>query len=136
MAAMEVILGTLIKQTQAPLTNTTGGTSLSNPTAGYNASNVPPGAVIPPAHKADRVGAWFITAVMIVAVLWTCWFMWSSAYEPREMVISPANMVEVKGKARPPTIIKLNRPESVAVLPGIDEHPHILPRYRGGTEFT
>jgi mannan endo-1,6-alpha-mannosidase len=136
MAAMEVILGTLIKQTQAPLTNTTGGTSLSNPTAGYNASSVPPGAVITPATKADKVGAWLLTAIIILATVWACWFLWSPAWEPRAPVTRPVTMVEAKVRDRESTIIQLNRPKSVAVLVRIDEDPHGQPRYPVGKSFT
>ncbi|KAF8855685.1 hypothetical protein BDZ45DRAFT_692450 [Acephala macrosclerotiorum] len=81
MAALEVIQGTLIKQVTPPVTNTTGGTSVGNPSAGYNASNIPPGQQITPAHNRDRAGAWFLTAVMIVGALW-CWtFMSTSVLE-------------------------------------------------------
>ncbi|KUJ21596.1 mannan endo-1,6-alpha-mannosidase [Mollisia scopiformis] len=83
MAALEVMLGTLIKQTTAPVTNSTGGTSVGNPTAGYNSSSVPPGEVIVPANHGDRVGAWFLTAVLGLAAMW-CWlFMSTSVLEGR-----------------------------------------------------
>ena len=137
MAAMEVILGTLIKQTNPPLTNNTGGTSVSNPTAGYNASSTPSGVIITPARKADRAGAWFLTAVILAVSGWTCWFMWSTAWEPEVVAVArPASMVDVKGKERESMVIQLNRPKSVAKLPGVDEHPHVLPIYRGGMEYT
>ncbi|KAE8446299.1 hypothetical protein EG329_012385 [Mollisiaceae sp. DMI_Dod_QoI] len=77
MAALEVMLGTLVQQTKPPVTNTTGGTSAGNPTAGYNASNIPPGEQIEPANKGDKAGAWFLTAVMIIAAIW-CWTFMST----------------------------------------------------------
>jgi mannan endo-1,6-alpha-mannosidase len=84
MAALEVILGTLIKTTPAPLTNTTGGTSASNPNAGFNASSTPPSQVITPPSNAERAGAWVLTAFFLALAIWTAWLMWSSAWEPRE----------------------------------------------------
>jgi mannan endo-1,6-alpha-mannosidase len=81
MAALEVILGTLTHQTQAPLTNSTGGTSPSVPTAGYNASDVPPGSVVTPANKSDKAGAWAVTAILSVLALWTWAFMSTDMFE-------------------------------------------------------
>lgn len=79
MAALEVMLGTLIgtEVVKAPVTNTTGGTSLGNPSAGYNSSDVPPREIISPADKGDRIRAWFLTAVVSVAALW-CWIFMST----------------------------------------------------------
>ena len=83
MAALEVVLGTMVGHATAAVTNTTGGTSVSNPTAGYNSSNVPPGAQIPPATKADRAGAWFLTVLFSLAALYMWWFMNTSSHEWR-----------------------------------------------------
>jgi mannan endo-1,6-alpha-mannosidase len=114
MAAMEVILGTLIHITQAPLTNTTGGTSVSNPTAGYNSSNVPPPT------PAERAGAWVLTFVLVILALWTGWFMWSMAWEPRERkVASPA--ASWKGKERENYPEMRSSTTSIVVLPRVNE---------------
>jgi len=81
MAALEVVLGTMVGHTTAAVTNATGGTSVSNPTAGYNASNIPPGEQINPPTKADRAGAWFLTALFSVLALYMWWFMNTSSHE-------------------------------------------------------
>ena len=86
MAALEVVLGTLVGQSTSAVTNSTGGTSPSNPTAGYNASSIPPGQVVTPPSKADKVGAWFLTALFSVAALYMWWFMNSSGFEWRNGV--------------------------------------------------
>ena len=117
MAAMEVILGTLISSTQAPLTNTTGGTSTSNPNAGFNSSSVPPGEVITPATKSEKAGAWVLTAIVLVLAIWTGWFMWSMAWEPRERNAAAVATAE-KGKAR--EVVHEKR-SSVGVLPRVVE---------------
>jgi mannan endo-1,6-alpha-mannosidase len=83
MAALEVVLGTLVGMTTGAVTNSTGGTSPSNPSAGYNASSIPPGQTITPPTKADKVGAWFLTALWIVMTLWVWWFMNSRGWERR-----------------------------------------------------
>ena len=116
MAVMEVILGTLIQQTQAPLTNTTGGTSASNPNAGFNSSSIPPGEIITPPSKGEKAGAWILTAFLLVGVLWTGWFMWSAAWEPREKPAKGLSPSE-KGKGR----ASVEKRTSVGVLPHIAE---------------
>lgn len=81
MAALEVIQGILIQQVQAPVTINTGGTSPSNPTAGHNTSAVPGGIVFEPPLRADVIGGWFITALMILTSLSATWFMTSGVWE-------------------------------------------------------
>jgi mannan endo-1,6-alpha-mannosidase len=115
MAAMEVILGTLIQSTQAPLTNTTGGTSPSNPNAGFNSSSVPPGELIIPATKTEKAGAWVLTACVLALAIWTAWFMWSTAWEPRE---TAAAATKEKGKGRE---IVHEKKASVKALPRVAE---------------
>lgn len=100
MSALEVILGTLIKTTQVPLTNTTGGTSASDPSAGFNASSVPPSEIITPPSKRDRAGAGLLTAFLLALVLWTGWFMWSAAWELREETTAASTSSSEKGKSR------------------------------------
>jgi mannan endo-1,6-alpha-mannosidase len=81
MAALEVVLGTMVGHATAAVTNSTGGTSASNPTAGYNASNVPPGDQITPPTKADRAGAWFLTGLFSLFALYMWWFMNTDSHE-------------------------------------------------------
>jgi mannan endo-1,6-alpha-mannosidase len=81
MAALEVVLGTMVHKAAAAVTNTTGGTSPSNPNAGYNSSSIPPGQTVSPPTKADKVGAWFLTAIFSVGALYMWWFMNTSSHE-------------------------------------------------------
>lgn len=80
MTALEVIIGTMVNGASAPVTHATGGTSLSNPTAGFNGSAIPPG-IPSKAKTGDRIGAWFLTVVLVLAVsaLWA--FMSSEVSE-------------------------------------------------------
>lgn len=84
MAALEVVLGTMVGKAQPAVTNTTGGTSPSNPNAGYNSSSIPPGAIVTPPTKADKVGAWFLTVLFSLAALYAWWFMNTSTHEWRQ----------------------------------------------------
>jgi mannan endo-1,6-alpha-mannosidase len=70
MAAMEVIQSNLIQHVKAPLTNSTGGTSLGNPSAGTK-----PNPLIPadPPTIGDKAGAGVLTAVVLLLAV----FMWS-----------------------------------------------------------
>lgn len=70
MAAMEVIQSNLIQHVKAPVTNSTGGTSQGNPTAGTN-----PDPLIPddPPAMSDKAGAGVLTAVVLLLAT----FMWS-----------------------------------------------------------
>ncbi|TAQ90349.1 hypothetical protein B7494_g1336 [Chlorociboria aeruginascens] len=97
MSALEVTLGTLIQQVAAPVTNSTGGTSIGNPSAGFNISSIPPGAIVtPPKHK-DKVGAWFLTALILVMMVATTVFMWSSAWESTSTPAPPIPPGDEKG---------------------------------------
>lgn len=124
MAAMEVILGTLIKQVQAPLTNSTGGTSASNPTAGHNTSATPAAQDITSATKASKGGAWFLTSFILLVGLWSIWFMISRAWEREGAdgstvggVNNQRRSVVQKGKGREIYVEKA----PTGVLTGIDE---------------
>ena len=70
MAAMEVIQSNLIQQVKAPVTNSTGGTSQGNPSAGSNPNSLIPGD--PPPMR-DKAGAGTLTAVVLLLSI----FMWS-----------------------------------------------------------
>jgi mannan endo-1,6-alpha-mannosidase len=66
MAAMEVIQSNLIQRVKAPVTNSTGGTSKGNPSAG---SNPTPLLATEPATMGDKAGAGVLTAVVLLASL-------------------------------------------------------------------
>lgn len=76
MAAMSAIYVNLIDLVPigAPLTNTTGGTSTSNPNAGSGSTDNL--AQIAPATQGDRVGAGILTTLILVAA--TFMFGWMS----------------------------------------------------------
>lgn len=82
MAALEILLSTIIKSQPVPLTNSTGGTSVSDPSAGLNKSSADPGTFVTPATRKDQVGAWFITVVIALATFASCFFLWSTIFEP------------------------------------------------------
>lgn len=76
MSALEVIQGNLIIKVAAPLTNTTGGTSQGNPSAGSGPSSTSPsGQYIVPIKQADKVGAGFLTGLAMFLISSTLWFM-------------------------------------------------------------
>jgi hypothetical protein len=72
MAALEVIQSNLIAQSKGPVTNTTGGTSKGNYAAGTATSSI---ITITPATEADRVGAGFVTAVVLACFVGMVWGM-------------------------------------------------------------
>ncbi|KAI1427358.1 glycosyl hydrolase family 76-domain-containing protein [Xylaria sp. FL1777] len=71
MAVMEVVLANMIKEAKKPVTDSTGGTSAGDPTAGGSDN----GRVDPvkwhhgPIKARDRAGAAFVTFVILVALL-------------------------------------------------------------------
>ena len=73
MSALEVIQSNLIQQVQAPLTNTTGGTSVGNPNAGSQSVSNPDENT--PVTLGDRVGAGFLTTGVIAGVIGGAWWM-------------------------------------------------------------
>jgi len=139
MAALEVILGTTIKTIPPPVTNSTGGTSVGNPTAGFNASSQVPGAIVPPASNPDRAGAWVLTTAILCFGVWGIWFMWSSAFEPatteeyfrpRKDVGYAENAVSSKRKSK---VLEKRKIGAVAtVLPVISEKAVHSPRSPDG----
>jgi mannan endo-1,6-alpha-mannosidase len=84
MAAMEVMLGTLIKLAPAPVTNSTGGTSVGDPTAGFNSSFIPTGAMFLAAGKKDKAGAWVLTAVLTVIIWGGVVYLSTDVFEDRK----------------------------------------------------
>ncbi|KAI0909282.1 glycosyl hydrolase family 76-domain-containing protein [Ustulina deusta] len=79
MAAMEVVLANMIEQAKKPVTDSTGGTSAGNPTAGGSDS----GRIDPvkwhhgPINAGDRAGAAFVTFVVLAALLAALVFMFA-----------------------------------------------------------
>ena len=69
MAALEVIQSNLIQQAKAPVTNSTGGTSQGDPSAGINDPSAQDPTATGPVTKGDRVGAGILTAVVVCGVL-------------------------------------------------------------------
>jgi mannan endo-1,6-alpha-mannosidase len=69
MAALEAIQSNLITQVSGPVTNKTGGTSVGNAAAGTKTSQTP--ITITGATIGDRVGAGFLTTVVLVCLIGT-----------------------------------------------------------------
>ena len=68
MSALEVIQSNLIKKVSGPVSNSTGGTSQGNPSAGTGSSSQPvnaPGAI----RTKDKAGAGILTAIVIMTLL-------------------------------------------------------------------
>lgn len=84
MAAMEVVLATLIRNLTAPVTDSTGGTSIGNPSAGAKDMG---GYTMPldlrPIKAVDKAWAWILT-VMLLACLFVCiWIAMTDEKDPR-----------------------------------------------------
>lgn len=76
MAAMEVVLGTMIQKMDAPVTNSTGGTSLSQ----HTLSTL---ELIRPISRADGAGAYFLTVIVVLSVLGGMTFVFHDGEEGR-----------------------------------------------------
>lgn len=78
MAAMEVVLATMIHNASAPMTGSTGGTSIGNPDAGTTAGSAD-GLSLPesmrPITKADVAGACIMTIMAMVFLAAGIWFV-------------------------------------------------------------
>ncbi|TKA53274.1 hypothetical protein B0A49_11562 [Cryomyces minteri] len=74
MSALEVIQSNLIQQVTGPLTNSTGGTSKGNPSAGTGGDGNPaaPASTI---KTGDKAGAGFLTAIILIGILGGAWWM-------------------------------------------------------------
>ncbi|TVY40627.1 putative mannan endo-1,6-alpha-mannosidase [Lachnellula subtilissima] len=97
MAALEAFQSTMVQYVGVPLTNSTGGTSISNPTAGHNSSTVPPAQRITPPTKGDKAGAWVLTAFIAVMAVWACPTGAATAGAFHEKISAG---MDVKGKGR------------------------------------
>jgi mannan endo-1,6-alpha-mannosidase len=69
MSALEVIISTQIAKSQAPFTNTTGGTSVGNANAGAGSVGTTDGLTNDPVTTGDRAGAGILTAVLLIALV-------------------------------------------------------------------
>lgn len=73
MAAMEVVLANMIQEVTAPVTNSTGGTSQGDPSAGgSDVGRTDPFSILDemdPITTADKVGAYIVTVVLILSLL-------------------------------------------------------------------
>ena len=74
MAALSVIGSTLNRQALAPLSQRTGATSQSNPNAGSTAPTNP-AEQQNTITTADKVGAGFVTVMIIVVVVGGAWWL-------------------------------------------------------------
>ncbi|KAL1605436.1 hypothetical protein SLS60_004986 [Paraconiothyrium brasiliense] len=73
MAAMEIIQNLLITNVSGPVTETKGGTSKSDPSAGGEAENDP--IVFSEITTGDKAGAGFLTTVVLIGILAGAWWM-------------------------------------------------------------
>lgn len=73
MAAMEVVLATMIQKLDAPVTNSTGGTSTGNPGVGETGvgqiNTLTALERLRPISKADGAGAYFLTVLVVLSLL-------------------------------------------------------------------
>jgi Glycosyl hydrolase family 76 len=122
MAALEVVMSNLINFGKIPplVTSTTGGTSGGNPSAGGGQKPAAALADLAPPTEGDIVGAGFVTAVALLAMMalfvWICvpyWEPWTTATESgsQEVLVSSGDLSgsgsEDSGKANEKT-----RPDS------------------------
>lgn len=75
MAALEVIQSTLVDKIQPPVTASKGGTSQGNPDAGLDDTTEAPPLNLEPVKTGDKVGAGFLTVVVVGAILGGAWWM-------------------------------------------------------------
>ncbi|KAL7621135.1 hypothetical protein AAE478_008451 [Parahypoxylon ruwenzoriense] len=77
MASMEVVLANMIQQAEPPVTNSTGGTSVGNPSAGGSDEGRidPAGRYYGPTSSGDRAGAIICTIIVLMSLLTGIAFM-------------------------------------------------------------
>jgi mannan endo-1,6-alpha-mannosidase len=69
MAALEAVQSNLILQSKSPVTNSTGGTSVGDPTAGIDDPSAMDPTLSKPATGGDKAGAGILTAI-VAGVAW------------------------------------------------------------------
>lgn len=75
MAALEVIQSNLVDQVPGPVTEDTGGISQGDPSAGMAGDKTPAGLTPDDITTADRVGAGFLTTILLFGVIGGAWWM-------------------------------------------------------------
>jgi mannan endo-1,6-alpha-mannosidase len=75
MSALEVIQSNLITNVSSPVTAKLGGTSKGDPSAGSSGDNPVVDFVLEPVTTGDRVGAGFLTLLILVGVIGGAWWM-------------------------------------------------------------
>lgn len=85
MAAMEVVLATMIKNLTSPVTNSTGGTSVGNPNAGAKDidGGVASSSDLKPIATVDTAWGWILTVMSLVAFFGTVLFACSNENDER-----------------------------------------------------
>ena len=73
MAAMEVMQALLIDEVPGPVTERSGGTSKSNPSAGSESQDQP--IQFDDITTGDKAGAGFLTTLVLIAILGGAWWM-------------------------------------------------------------
>ncbi|KAG9229150.1 glycosyl hydrolase family 76-domain-containing protein [Amylocarpus encephaloides] len=131
MSALETVLGTLIgvpvisEQPPPPLTGDTGGTSISDPTAGKNSSAIPPGAIIDPATKSDRAGAWVLTVLIVLMCVGMTVFLWTEMLETKGASTVRGKAMKERGKEKDVERVIINlhtgKRRSVSSMGGVME---------------
>ncbi|CAN8100143.1 unnamed protein product [Discula destructiva] len=84
MAAMEVVLATMIDDLHAPVTSSTGGTSVGNPSAGAKDMDRDETALMDlnPIKTVDKAWAWILT-ILLLACFFTCvWYAFTDDKPP------------------------------------------------------
>lgn len=79
MNALEIIQSNLITTVRGPMGNSTGATSVGDPSAGTGSESGPP-AVQDSITTGDRAGAGILTALIIVGLLGGAWWMYVNPY--------------------------------------------------------
>ena len=74
MSALEVIQSNLITKVAGPVTNSTGGTSIGNPSAGTGGDRSPVGPTWT-VTGGDRAGAGILTTLVLVGIVGGAWWM-------------------------------------------------------------
>ena len=75
MAAMEVFLANLITKVDGPVTNSTGGTSKGDPSAGSGGTSRQPALQQGAVTNKDRVGAGILTIMVLIGVIGGAWWI-------------------------------------------------------------
>lgn len=88
MAAMEVVLATMIKNLSSPVTNTTGGTSVGNPNAGADdiGRDVTSLLDLKSITAMDKAWSWILTIIILACLFGFMWFAFSNEIDQKSWV--------------------------------------------------